>query len=87
MKTPLIRQGGGQQALVTIYEDRADRQRAIDKMISAANATDTEQERRWRGIVSARTAAGDERRLRMIPAIARGVAGAIPGTKPGCDLL
>lgn len=28
------------------------------------------------------TAGGDERRLRGIPAIARGVAGAIPGTHP-----
>jgi hypothetical protein len=28
------------------------------------------------------TAGGDERRLRGIPAIARGVAGAVPGTSP-----
>lgn len=28
------------------------------------------------------TAGGDERKLRGIPAIARGVAGAIPGTSP-----
>ena len=28
------------------------------------------------------TPAGDERRLRGIPAIARGVQGAIPGTRP-----
>jgi hypothetical protein len=28
------------------------------------------------------TAAGDERRLRGIPAIGRGVAGAIPGSSP-----
>ena len=28
------------------------------------------------------TAAGDERKLRGIPAIARGVAGVIPGTSP-----
>lgn len=28
------------------------------------------------------TAAGDERKLRGIPAIGRGVAGAIPGTSP-----
>lgn len=28
------------------------------------------------------TAGGDERKLRGIPAIARGVAGAIPGTAP-----
>ena len=30
------------------------------------------------------TPAGDERRLRGIPAIGRGVGGAIPGTRPGC---
>lgn len=29
------------------------------------------------------TAGGDERKLRGIPAIGRGVAGAIPGTNPG----
>ena len=28
------------------------------------------------------TPAGDERRLRGIPAVGRGVAGAIPGTRP-----
>lgn len=28
------------------------------------------------------TAGGDERRLRGIPAIGRGVAGAVPGTRP-----
>lgn len=51
-------------------------------MIDTANATETEQERRHRGVIAARSAAGDEHRLRMIPAIARGVAGAIPGTAP-----
>lgn len=29
------------------------------------------------------TAAGDERKLRGIPAIGRGVQGCIPGTRPG----
>jgi hypothetical protein len=32
------------------------------------------------------TAAGDERRLRGIPAIGRGCAGAIRGTRPGVNL-
>jgi hypothetical protein len=32
------------------------------------------------------TAGGDERKLRGIPAIGRGVAGAIPGTRPGSNL-
>lgn len=36
--------------------------------------------------LSAPTAAGDQRRLRGIPAIGRGVAGAITGTRPGGNL-
>lgn len=32
------------------------------------------------------TPAGDERRLRGIPAIGRGVAGAVPGSRPGANL-
>ena len=32
------------------------------------------------------TAAGDERKLRGIPAIGRSVAGAIPGSSPGSNL-
>ena len=32
------------------------------------------------------TAGGDERKLRGIPAVARGVQGAIPGTRPGDTL-
>ena len=33
-------------------------------------------------VVKGATPAGDERRLRGIPAIGRGVGGAIPGTRP-----
>lgn len=33
------------------------------------------------------TAAGDERRLRGVPAVGRGVSGAIPGTSPVGALL
>lgn len=40
--------------------------------------TDLPDERTYRA-----TAGGDERRLRGIPAIGRGVTGAIPGTRPG----
>jgi hypothetical protein len=36
--------------------------------------------------VSQATLGGDERRLRGIPAIGRGVTGAIAGTKPGARL-
>lgn len=34
------------------------------------------------GLIGYRSAAGDQQRLRLIPAIARGVAGAVPGTNP-----
>lgn len=82
MKTPLIRQGGGTDDVLRIYENLAQQRRELNRMIDTANATETEQERRHRGVIGARSAAGDEHRLRMIPAIARGVAGAIPGTSP-----
>ena len=38
-------------------------------------------------MIGYRSAAGDQQRLRLIPAIARGVAGAIPGTNPLQALL
>lgn len=82
MRAPLIRQGAGQNDVFRI-NDLIEQERAdVLRMIDIANAPETEQERRHRGIVAARSAAGDEDRLRMIPAIARGVAGAIPGTAP-----
>lgn len=52
------------------------------RMIDTATAPTSEQERRHRGIISGRSAAADEQRLRGIPAIGRNVAGAIPGTSP-----
>lgn len=82
MRTPLIRQGGGTADVLRIYDNIDQERRRINRMIDTANATETEQERRHRGVIAARSAAGDEHRLRMIPAIARGVAGAIPGTAP-----
>lgn len=51
-------------------------------MIDTANAPTSEQDRRRRGIIAARSSAGDEDRLRMIPVHARGVPGAIPGSNP-----
>ena len=36
--------------------------------------------------MQARSADDDEKRLRALPVIARGVSGAIPGTKPGENL-
>lgn len=82
MRTPLIRQGGGTADVLRIYENIQQERRQLNRMIDTANATETEQELRHRGVIGARSAAGDEQRLRMIPAIARGVAGAIPGTAP-----
>lgn len=38
-------------------------------------------------VAAGATKAGDERRLRGVPAIGRGVAGAIPGTRPGDSLV
>ena len=34
----------------------------------------------------ARSAEDDEKRMRALPVIGRGVSGAIPGTKPGANL-
>lgn len=82
-KTPLIRQGGGPDDVLRIYENIETERKELDRMIDTANATDSEQDKRRRGVVAARSAAGDEHRLRGIPAIGPGVAGAIPGTKPG----
>lgn len=82
MRPPLIRQGGGADDILRIYENLSQERRQLNRMIDTANATETDQDRRRRGVIAARSAAGDEERLRMIPAIARGVAGAIPGTVP-----
>lgn len=48
-----------------------------DQLATILNETNTEDLRVYRT-----TAAGDERKLRGIPAIGRNVAGAIPGTSP-----
>jgi hypothetical protein len=86
MKTPLIRQGEGNQGLDRIHDERAEEAHRINRMITTANLTTTQQEQRARNLIGARSAEGDEQRLRGIPAIGRGVAGAIPGTKPGATL-
>lgn len=82
MRPPLIRQGGGTADLIRIYENLDEQRRDLRRMIDTANATETQQERRHRGLIAARSAAGDEDRLRMIPVYARGVPGHIPGTAP-----
>jgi hypothetical protein len=52
--------------------------------LMAEIARDTDDDTPIRATSS--TPAGDERKLRGIPAIGRGVAGAMPGTRPGCNL-
>jgi hypothetical protein len=51
--------------------------RALAEALRDADPDDPELEKRY-----ATTLAGDERKLRGIPAIGRGVTGAIPGTSP-----
>jgi hypothetical protein len=63
--------------------ERAERARKIAAIVretecSAESATKT---------VAQATLAGDERRLRGVPCIARGVGGASPGTNPVAELL
>ena len=49
--------------------------RKVDRIVGEAEAVDA--------VPTGVTAGGDERRLRGVPAIGRGVSGAIPGTVPG----
>lgn len=74
MRPPLIRQGEGPAAAFQrIVKERAEQQANIERICQdTANSN----------VVSRATAAGDERKLRGIPAIGRGVAGAIAGTNP-----
>lgn len=70
----LIRQGEGPQAAyIRLAAEHAARQAAARK--AAAQPIDSKT-------VTRATAAGDHRKLRGIPAIARGVPGAQPGTIP-----
>lgn len=67
-------------ATFTIAERNADHARAVAVMLVriARETGDVVFERPVRGA----TPAGDEQRLRGIPALGRGVAGAIAGTRP-----
>lgn len=84
MKFPLIRQGEGPAAaFARLVEEREREQRKISQIIRETSAAvdapiDSKSYRQ--------KLPGDERALRGIPAIGRGVAGAIPGTRPGNDL-
>lgn len=80
MRHPLIHQGEGPAAAhERIHAEREAERRELDRMISTANATPDEQTGRQ---LTYRSPAGDEQRLRAIPVIARGIGGAIPGTRP-----
>jgi hypothetical protein len=82
MKTPLIRQGEGQPGIIRIYVQIHEQHDQLDRMIQTANLNPDLQASRRTTLIGARSAAGDEARLRGIPAIGPGVAGAIPGTNP-----
>jgi hypothetical protein len=69
---------------MSTWTARAHEQRQAQAATLAAVLRDADPivlERTYRA-----TAAGDERKLRGIPAIGRSVAGCIPGTRPGGNL-
>ena len=82
MRPPLIRPGGGPDEIHRIYEDRAREAERVRRMIDTATSDESQQQKRRRGLVGARSPAGDEDRLRAIPVSVEGVAGVIPGTQP-----
>lgn len=78
MSRILIRQGEGpDNAYERIHQQHDNERRAIERIL--AEPIDTIKPTKA-------TAGGDERKLRGIPAIGRGVACAIPGTRPGGNL-
>jgi hypothetical protein len=79
MSRILIRQGEGpEHAYNRIINERQADRKAIERIL-AEPVEDTTKPTKA-------TAGGDERKLRGIPAIGRGVAGAIPGTRPGQNI-
>lgn len=74
--TPLIRQGEGPSAAYWRYHDQLIAERAAWEETMQDILTDEPI------VIHGATAGGDEQKLRGIPAIARGVPGAIPGTRP-----
>lgn len=76
----LIRQGEGPAAsILRLHHEHAQHRARLERNIAIAQtAPDLDSSR-----VSSATAGGDEAKLRGIPAIARGVSGEIPGTRPG----
>jgi hypothetical protein len=75
MTTPLIRQGEGAAGITRIHAELAAQRAHLERTLNETTDTTTTTHRT--------TPAGDSRKLRGIPAIARGVTGAIPGTTPG----
>ena len=63
---------------VPAHQLHQEQARILANALLDLNPDDPELQKRY-----ATTLAGDERKLRGIPAIGRGVAGAIPGTSPG----
>lgn len=76
-RPPLIRQGAGPNELERIYTKLEHERQDLIRMIDASTAPLDN-----RKLIGARSPAGDESRLRGIPAIGQGVTGAIPGTSP-----
>jgi hypothetical protein len=78
VKIPLIRQGEGPAAALERARSEQEALRAkIDRISRESDSEHIDERAPGRG-----TAGGDTRKLRGIPAIGRGVSGAIPGTSP-----
>lgn len=69
----------------TLWETPAHQLQAAQARLLADLARETDDHLTLRPVTGA-TPAGDEQRLRGIPAIGRGVAGVINHTKPGWNL-
>lgn len=75
MRIPLIRQGVGPAAAYELaMQQRAEDRRKLEQI--------TRDSEHLTAVKTFGAPAGDERKLRGIPAIGRNVAGAIPGTSP-----
>lgn len=73
-----IRQGEGAAGILRLHHEQAAARARLERNIAIAlTAPDLDSNR-----TSTATAGGDEQKLRGIPAIARGVSGHIPGSRP-----
>ncbi len=76
MSRILIRQGEGPEHAYQRITDELEQQRqALNRILNEPIEQNTDGKKFY-------STHGDERRLRGIPAIGRGVTGAIPGTRP-----